>query len=450
MRGFFNFLFSRLFVCLIALALYITGIILLCIYLPAMLSVGAAAAASFALSAAAAFKAVTDPYPAEYRCARLFIIAFVPVIGAALYFASSLRRKPDWGNLKIVGKACGDCAYYADGRDFFADLFSAVDGAKRSVYLEFYIFSDGQVFNGLFTRLKAALKRGVEVKIIADGLGCALRLPSKKFRILRKSGAEIKIFNGLFPPPLSRLNFRDHRKIAVIDGKVAFSGGINIADEYADIIRPHGKWKDCAFRVNGSAATVFQELFSACWSGDRECILPPCDGREIVPVFDCPPSHAGSGSAALLKAIYSAERRVWAFTPYLCLDERLFAAFENAAGRGADVRIIIPAVPDKKAAYALTCDCAARLKEKGANIYVYTPGFMHAKAVICDDGCFLGSYNLDFRSMWLNSECGIYIDGDATDDVVKDFTECLRLSSPFNARRKRWAFMAYRLFGPLA
>lgn len=450
MRGFFSFVFSRLFISFLLLAAYIAGIILLCIYLPSVLSVGAAAAGTFILSSAAALRAMSSRHPAEYRCGRLFLIAALPLVGAALYFASALRKNPDWGHLEVSGEARGNCRYYPDGSEFFDDLFAAVEGAKESVYLEFYIFSDGQVFGRLYTLLTDALKRGVEVKIIADALGCALRLPKKKFRALRRAGAGIKIFNGLFPPPISRLNYRDHKKIAVIDGVIAFSGGINIADEYADITRPHGKWKDCAFRTDGSAAMFFNELFLSCWEGDRECVLPPSAGDIIIPACDCPPEHTGRGSAAIARAIYAAERRVWAFTPYLCLDERLFAAFEDAVRRGADVKIIIPAVPDKKAAYALTCDCAARLKERGADIYVYTPGFMHAKAVICDDDCFLGSYNLDFRSMWLNSECGALFKGGITRDVAADFTECLRLSSPFDVKPKRWAAKAFRLFGPLA
>lgn len=450
MRGFFGFIFSRLFLCIAIIAAYVTGIVFLCLYLPTLVSVGAAAAGAFALSASAALKAASGSYPAEYRCSWLFFIAAFPVVGAAVFFASISRRTPPWGHLTVRGTACGNCRYFSDGSRFFEELYSAVDGAQKSIYLEFYIIAEGEIFEGLIKRLRLAIRRGVEVKIMTDGLGSALRLPSKKLRKLRKEGAQFKIFNGLIPPPLSRLNFRDHRKIAVIDGRIAFSGGINIADEYADITRPHGKWKDCAFAVDGSAATFFNELFLSCWEGDRECDLPRCVGDEIVPVYDCPPRHIGCGSATLLRAIYSANRRVWAFTPYLCLDERLFAAFESAAKRGADVKIIIPAIPDKKATYMLTCDCAARLAERGAEVYVYTPGFMHAKAVICDDGCFLGSYNLDFRSLWLNSECGAYFSGGPTQEVAADFIQCLRLSSPFRASRKRWVFKAFRLFGPLA
>ena len=138
--------------------------------------------------------------------------------------------------------------------------------------------------------------------------------------------------------------------------------------------------------------------------------------------------------------------RVWIFTPYLCPDERIFAALCDAAARGVDVKILVPAVPDKKSAYAITLDCTARLVRRGVKVYAYTPGFMHAKAVICDGGCFLGSYNLDCRSLWLNYECGARFKDGITDDVARDFEGCLALSAPIEGRKRRLA----RLLSPLA
>ena len=432
---------------MLLIAAYMAGIVLLCLWLPGVLSAGAAACATFLFTLAAAVRAASGEYPAEFRCAWLCVIAALPPIGAAVYFLTLYKPRPCAKAPCPCGPAeCQSCRYFADGGEFFDSLFSAVDGADRTIYLEFYILAKGRVFDGLCAGLERALERGVEVKIITDGLGSALRLPKKQLKRLKKRGAQVKIFNRLIPPPLSRLNFRDHRKIAVIDGKIAFAGGMNIADEYANITRPHGHWKDSAFAVTGSAAAHFEGLFLAGWRGcDVAC--PQLSGeRGFVPVHDSPPASRGRASAIISRAIFNAKARVWIFTPYLCPDERIFAALCDAAARGVDVKILVPAVPDKKSAYAITLDCTARLVRRGVKVYAYTPGFMHAKAVICDGGCFLGSYNLDCRSLWLNYECGARFKDGITDDVARDFEGCLALSAPIEGRKRRLA----RLLSPLA
>lgn len=430
-------------------AAYVAGFVLLCLWLPTFLSLGAAALGAFILTAAAAIKAALGQYPAEFRCAWLLAIAVLPVLGAAAFLITLYRPSPCEDALDFCGATdCVTCRYYEDGKSFFDGIYAAIDGARESVYLEFYILARGRIFDGLYARLEGALARGVDVKIITDGLGSALRLPKKQLKRLKKLGAEVRIFNRLLPPPLSRLNFRDHRKIAVIDGKTAFSGGMNIADEYAGLTRPHGQWKDSAFEVTGHAAEYFHELFLSVWSGCRKLALPPPAENltAVRPVSDSPPAHCGRASGLIVREIYAARRRVWAFTPYLCPDERIFAALCDAAARGVDVKIIVPAVPDKKTAYSVTCDCAARLSKRGVGVYAFTPGFMHAKAVICDGGCFLGSYNLDCRSLWLNYECGAYFEGGLTDDVARDFEGCLALSAPFVGKERK----LFRLFSPLA
>ncbi len=448
MRGFFNFIFSKLFVCLLFIAAYAAGIVFICLMLPSLFSLGAAVAGAFVFTAAAAVRAAAGDYPAEFRCSWLIAIAALPVAGAAAYFLTSCKKSPCRSAPPCSPTGCGRCLYYEDGAAFFDALGKAIEGAEKRVYLEFYIIAKGEVFSSLYAKLEGALLRGVEVKIMTDALGSALRLPSKQLKRLKKLGAQVKIFNRLVPPPLSKLNFRDHRKIAVIDGKIAFSGGMNIADEYAGVTRPHGHWKDSAFEVTEGGAAFFEGLFLCAWSGGALPPLTPPRKDQIVmsPVCDSPPSLCGGASGRIAREIYGAKERVWIFTPYLCPDERVFAALCDAAARGADVKILVPAVPDKRTAYAITCDCAARLNARGAGVYAYTPGFMHAKAVICDDRCFLGSYNLDCRSLWLNRECGAFFDGGPTDDVARDFAACLALSAPFKGRKRKLA----RLFYPLA
>lgn len=449
MRGFFKFIFSKLFVCILLIAAYVCGIIFICMLLPAVLSLGAAVIGAFILTAVAAVKAAAGDYPAEFRCAWLLTIAALPVLGAAAYFITMYRPRPA-ENTHCRNGLTGyrSCRYFGDGPQFFDALCEAADGATKRIYIEFYILAEGKTFDRLCAVLERALARGVEVKVMTDALGSALRLPKRQLKKLKMQGAEIKIFNRLVPPPLSRLNFRDHRKIAAIDGEVALCGGMNIADEYANLTRPHGQWKDCAFMVTGGAALFFEGLFLAAWrGGDVPAPRPPAKGeRAMLPVFDSPPASRGRASELLCREIARADRRVWIFTPYLCPDERIFAAIADAACRGVDVKILLPAIPDKKSAYAITRDCAARLKARGADIYAYTPGFIHAKAVICDGRCLLGSYNLDCRSLWLNHECGALFTGEMVESAARDFEACLALSERFNARRQKLA----KLFSPLA
>lgn len=457
MRGFFNFVFSRLFLCLLVIAAYLAAIIFLCFYIPTLLSFGAAVAGVYLLSATVAIVLLMRDSPPEFKCAWLCFIAAVPVLGAVTYVVCHYKVKPCERTLRLVGGGLppkisfDECVYLDNGGDYFERLFAAIDGARQYVHLEYYILADGEIFSRLYAVLLRAAERGVEIKIIADGLGSALRLPRKKLKRLCSAGAQFKIFHRLFPLPLARLNFRDHRKIAVIDGKTAFSGGINIADEYAGITSPHGYWKDTGFVVTGDAAEFFEQLFLSVWSGCRTAAVPEGSGdRCLTPVYDAPPSQSGLYEELVLDGIRRADKRVWAFTPYLCPDERIKRALAFAARRGVDVKIIIPHVPDKRLPFAMSRAFARELQTEGVQVYEYTPGFMHAKCVICDGSCMLGSYNLDFRSMQINYECGIVAEGSLTDDVAADFDGCLALSSPVEARPKKWTVALLKLFAPLA
>ncbi|MGN0817644.1 MAG: phospholipase D-like domain-containing protein [Candidatus Coproplasma sp.] len=440
------------------IAAYLSAIIFLCVYIPSLLSLGAAILGAYALSVIVALTLIDRDEPPEYKCAWLCFIAAVPVIGAVMRVIFQYRRQACERTLHFVGKkipppiSYDNCRYFSDGAGYFERLFYEIDRAQARVFLEYYIIADGEIYSRLHDCLARALDRGVEVKIIADGLGSALRLPRKKLKELEKRGAELLIFHRLSPLPLSRLNFRDHRKIAAIDGKVAFSGGINVADEYAGITAPHGYWKDTGFCIEGSAARFFEELFLSVWSGCREIEGVFEDGAQncMLPIFDSPPVQSGLCEDVICAAIYGARERVWAFTPYLCLDERLKRAFYYAAQSGVEVIIIIPHVPDKKLTFRLTCDYASELIKSGVKVYEYTPGFMHAKCLICDNKCILGTYNLDFRSMSLNYECGGLFQGRIVEEVACDFSACLALSEPMKPRRKNRLYALLKLFAPLA
>ncbi|MDE6374039.1 MAG: phosphatidylserine/phosphatidylglycerophosphate/cardiolipin synthase family protein, partial [Clostridia bacterium] len=300
------------------------------------------------------------------------------------------------------------------------------------------------IWGAIYRELLKARSRGVEVKIIYDGLGSALRAPLKDFKRLKRAGAQIKVFNRLLPLPVSRLNFRDHRKIAAIDGDAVFLGGVNIADEYANLCSPHGYWKDGGGLFFGEIACVYSDLFLTAFDGKKsDC---PRTMRKItakhslLPVVDEPEQRGSLCEDLLASAIYSARRHVYIFTPYLCMGDKLCDAIAFAARRGVDVKLIIPHIPDKKLTYQITLAYGARLTDHGAEVYSYTPGFMHFKGVICDDGVLLGSYNFDFRSMRLNYECGVWCDdGVLADEAARDFTDCLAVSEKLHAKRRNAA-----------
>ncbi len=445
MRFIFKLVFSKLFLSAVLVAAYIGGIVAVCILLPAIISMGAAVLAAFVLSLAAAACASAEDSPAEIRCGKLLMICALPVLGAAIYFTAGRKRSAPPLPPAVP---CGyeRCEYFDGGTSFFEALFREIDGAKESVVLEFYIFAKGAVADALCTKLADALKRGVSVRIMTDALGSALRLPKKQLKRLKKMGARVKIFNALVPPPLSKLNCRDHTKLAVIDKRAAFSGGINIGDEYAGLTHPHGQWKDGGFAIYGSGAGYFFEMFEYMWQGKTPVAPDICNGERVfLPVVDRPPSCSGRCEGEICRMIERAERRIWILTPYLCPDERVFSALCRAAERKVDVRIILPAVPDKRSVYRLTLDCAARLSEHGAGVFAWSDGFMHAKAVIADGECLLGSYNLDCRSLWLNHECGALLSGDITEEVAGDFLETLALSEKITGRKRKLARPFYTL-----
>ncbi len=270
---------------------------------------------------------------------------------------------------------------------------------------------------------------------------------------LKTVGAEVKVFHRLKPLIYSRINYRDHRKIAAIDGKVAFTGGINIADEYANIDSPHGYWKDTGVAVYGAAAEVFEGMFLSVWNKSYKTEISGSGKHRCLPFYDSPPHRAGFCENAYAAAINSARERVHIFTPYFCATDKTAAALEFAAMRGVDVRIIIPHIPDKKYTFELSKASALPLAAKGVRFYEYTPGFMHAKSMVCDDSAFIGTYNFDFRSMRLNYECGIMFKGEICEQVERDFWDCLRLSSPFCEGKispfRRVLRFILRLFAPL-
>lgn len=429
---------------IILIAAQVAAIIFLCLEFPAFIAPSAAGAAIWLVNCAAALHLTQSERPADTKCALFALFLFLPPAGAIVYLLTRARRTDYSSPPAVCG--CEKAEYFSDGKSLFSALLSDLDGAKVSIYIEFFIISGGELFEKVEKKLFSALGRGVEVKITYDGFGCAFKLRKKLFKRLKSAGAEIKVFGKIYPLPAPSLYVRDHRKIVVIDGKIAYTGGVNLADEYINVNSPYGFWKDTGVRVEGEAAKAFSVAFSAV-RGEKSQYIPTKSGK-----FTCE-TYFGGGSLPnffcdeYAAAIYSAKERVHIFTPYFCPPERIARALSYAAEKGVDVKVIIPHIPDKKYAFAVTKACASLLKK--VLFYEYTPGFMHAKSMVCDGRAYIGSYNLDYRSACANLECGVKFEGEIAEEIEKDFAESLALSQKValkcGLRRKIFA----RLFAPL-
>ena len=294
--------------------------------------------------------------------------------------------------------------------------------AEQFIFMEYHAIEDEYAWSRIQTVLEERVKAGVEVRVFYDDMGSIGFVNLSFARKLEAKGIACRVFNPLLPGLNMFLNNRDHRKILVIDGNVAFTGGINIADEYINEIERFGYWKDTGIRMKGAAVWSFTCMFLEMWNyiinstEDYEKFRPdahyvakiPSVGY-VQPYSDTPLDHENTGENVYMNIINSAQKYVYIFTPYLIIDHEMLVSLQNAAKRGVDVRIVTPGIPDKKFVYLLTQADYGVLIESGVKIYQYTPGFIHAKSFVCDDKiATVGSINLDYRSMYLHFECGVW------------------------------------------
>ncbi len=466
---FLKTVFTLNFLYIVLIAAQVAAIIFLCLYVPSVIPLAAAYAGTFLLSAITAAVLVARGGSCEAKCAWFLPIAAIPVAGAVIYLIATAGRKK-YGVLKVdapvntpiggcANSVCGTCeadyekaVYFKDGASLFERLFFEMKQAKNSIYVEFFIVSGGHIFDLFLAALREAKANGAQIKMLIDGVGSAFKLKRRDLKRLKAAGAEVKVFRRITPFPRSRLNFRDHRKIVTVDGRVAFTGGINLADEYAGITRPYGSWKDTGVAVYGGAAKIFEGMFLAMWEGRYRMEFSASGTKLCLPFCDF---NGGGGFCenTYVQYISSAQKRIHIFTPYFCVTEKLAGALGFAAQRGVDVKIILPHIPDKRYAFELSKACAHTLEGSGVKFFEYAPGFMHAKTLICDDTVFLGSYNMDFRSMRQNFECGIMFKGGPCGEVEADFEECLAVSLPLTEGKispaKRFSRLILKVFAPL-
>lgn len=309
--------------------------------------------------------------------------------------------------------------YFPLGELAFQEMLRQMESAEKYIFLEYFIIEPGEMWNRMLDVLYRKAQSGVEIRVLYDGTCAITTLPSHYPNQLKKLGIPCKTFAPVRPFVSTHYNYRDHRKILIIDGHTAFTGGINIADEYINAREKFGHWKDNAMMVQGQAVQGFTLLFLQMWNyREKDRIFSPylqlpeaISGNGFVIPFGFGPSDTEqTGKMVYMNLLNQAKRYVYIMTPYLILDGEMVTAFRFAAQRGVDVRLILPHIPDKKYAFLLAKSHYAELLEAGVKIYEYTPGFVHSKIFLCDDTqAVAGTINLDYRSLYLHYECAAYL-----------------------------------------
>ena len=353
--------------------------------------------------------------------------------------------------------------FYPIGEKKFEAMLEELEKAKKFIFMEYFIVEEGYMWGRILEILQRKAKEGVDVRVMYDGMCEMSTLPADYWKLLKAEGIQAKAFSQIKPFISSHYNYRDHRKILVIDGNVAFNGGVNLADEYINRVERFGHWKDTAVMLKGEAVKSFTLLFLQMWyvgekEPDYESFLTEesepqqkSDGY-VMPYGDCPLDEYKVGESVYMDFLNRAVDYVHIMTPYLILDGELETALCFAAQRGVDVKLILPGIPDKKVPYALAKTHYKALTRAGVKIYEYTPGFVHAKVAVSDDRrAVVGTINLDYRSLYHHFECATYLyKTSCISDIEADFqqtlTKCRKVTDETIKREK----LTTKVIGQLA
>lgn len=349
------------------------------------------------------------------------------------YYMQNQLHFPTYRNTKAT--------YFPLGQDKFKMMLEKLEGAKKYIFLEYFIVSEGYMWNSILDILKRKAAEGVEVRFMYDGMCSISNLPYNYPKQIQKYGIQCKMFSPIRPILTTTQNNRDHRKICVIDGEYGFTGGINLADEYINKKERFGFWKDTAIMLEGEAVQSLTMMFLQMWNvteykreEDFSKYLTPCKPemrRELgymIPYGDSPFDHEDVGKEVYFHILNHAKKYVHIMTPYLILDNEMVDTLARAAKSGIDVKIIMPHIPDKWYAFAVAKTYYKELIQSGVKIYEFIPGFVHAKIFVSDnDTATVGTINLDYRSLYLHFECGVFIyNNPVVRDVETDFQNTLK------------------------
>ena len=351
---------------------------------------------------------------------------------------------PVWNNTETT--------YFPLGEDMFEDMLEELEKAKHFIFLEYFIIEDGIFWGSIVDVLKRKAKEGLDVRLMYDDIGCLMLLPKEYVEEMEKAGISCIAFNPFKPLLSLAMNNRDHRKIMVIDGHTAYTGGINLADEYINMLDRFGHWKDTGMKFTGDAVVNFTQMFLEMWNAFRNTdtdftpfLTDSWKGEEefeeenreaavatgfVQPFGDTPLDDDPTAENLYIDILNQAVRYVYIYTPYLIIGDTMQHALCMAAARGVDVKIITPGIPDKKLVFRMTRSNYKELLKAGVEIYEYKQGFIHAKSYVCDDtDAVIGTINMDYRSLYLHFECGAYLyKTDSVMDMKQDFLRTLKKS----------------------
>lgn len=455
------------------------------------------------------FRIYGETYNSAYKMSWIVLILAFPILGVCLFvlFGNEgstamirhhlanidtqtdklLNQKPDvlehlkkdrriYNQSWYLWKKAGFPVYQNTDVRFYKDTCEALEAqkeelkkAEKFIFMEYHAIQDSTAWAGIETILKEKAASGVDVRVFYDDMGSIGFLSKPFVKRLQSEGIRCKVFNPVMPVLNVFMNNRDHRKITVIDGKVGFTGGYNLADEYFNLTHPYGQWKDSGIRLEGEAVRSLTVIFLRLWSAlekekeDLSRFFPevPCDASAqgfVQPYSDSPLDGERTGENVYLNLIKGAQDYVYITTPYLIIDDEMKRELTMAAERGVDVRIVTPGIPDKKLIYSVTRSYYAGLATRGVRIYEYEPGFIHAKQFLADgEIAAVGTINLDFRSLYLHFENGcLFYDCPAVADVKTDFDELFEISrevtGKYSAKQNvavRGVQCILRLFSPL-
>ena len=425
---------------------------------------------------------VNSDHDASSKITWLTTMAFLPIFGALLYIYTTvdighrvLKKKvtnilkntknkitqdksvidkveeicPDVADLNYYLNKSGrfplyentDVTYYPIGEKMFQSMLVELDKAKDFIFMEYFIVDDGYMWDNILEVLIKKANEGVDVRVMYDGTCEFALLPRTYPSSLEKLGIHCKVFSPVSPFISTHYNYRDHRKIMVIDGKTAYNGGINMADEYINYTHKYGHFKDVGVMLKGDAVDSFTLMFLQMWSvNERHCDFskylnvgdsPSAGGYFsngfVMPFGDCPLDEYDVGKSVYMDILNRAKDYVYIMTPYMIMDGELENSLTFSAERGVDVRIILPHISDSFVAQALAKTHYKKLLDAGVKVYEYTPGFVHAKVFVSDDvKSVVGSINMDYRSLYHHFECATYMYGTrCVEDIKSDYKDTL-------------------------
>ncbi|NLL78810.1 MAG: cardiolipin synthase [Clostridiales bacterium] len=376
--------------------------------------------------------------------------------------ASYLQRRcycPAYENTEVT--------YFSLGEEKFKQLLIDLKSAEKFIFLEYFIIERGEMWDSILGILKEKAAQGVEVKLMYDGMCSLVNLPMRYPEKLKQWGIQVRVFSPIRPLLSTVQNNRDHRKIVSVDGRIAYTGGVNLADEYINRKVRFGHWKDTAIRLEGEGARGLTVMFLQNWNmiglkaEPYEPYVIQNGGKGqgfVIPFGDAPGDNETVGENVYMDILYNAKRYVHIMTPYLIIDSEMERALVYAAKRGVEVSIILPHIPDKKYAFYIARTYYPILLRAGVKLYEYKPGFVHAKSFVSDDQkAVVGTINLDYRSLYLHFECGVYIyQNPVVQEIEEDYEQtlkqCIEVDMDYYKSINGFSKLAgrvLRLFGPL-